>query len=164
MQDTPLLKWLLIWLPAQIVSLVATIFLFTLGLILIEFLVYPLALGVSALLTGLTAMWASNRLIKDGRLASAKAVVLRCEAAAAALALVLIVASASGRAPSPPIIASSAAAVLLAILATYAAVTQRFPPQELPDQRRRVLLWLLLALLAIPTVILVADQFGWAGA
>jgi hypothetical protein len=162
MQRTPFFTWLLVWLPTQIVSLAAATLLFTLGLILIEFLLYPLALGISALLAGLTAVWASNRVVHDGLQATAEAVVLRCEAAAIVLSLILIAASASGRAAAPPILASSAAAVVLAIMATYGAITQRFPAQA--NQRRRILLWLLLALIAIPAVIFFAAQFGWAGA
>jgi hypothetical protein len=162
MQRTPFYTWLLVWLPTQIASLTATTLLFTLGLILIEFLLYPLALGISALLAGLTAVWASNRLVHDGLQASAEAVVLRCEAAAAVLSLILIAVSASGRTAGPVVFASSVSAVVLAVVATYGAITQRFAAQG--NQRRRILLWLLLALMAIPVVIFVAAQLGWAGA
>jgi hypothetical protein len=162
MQRTSFFTWLLVWLPTQIVSLAAATFLFTLGLILIEFLLYPLALGISALLAGVTAVWASDRVVRDGLQASAEAVVLRCEAAAAVLSLILIAVSASGRAAGPVILASSASAVVLAVVATYGAITQRVPAQG--SQRRRILLWLLLAVIAIPMVIFIAAQFGWAGA
>jgi hypothetical protein len=164
MQQRTFSTWLLVWLPTQIVSLAATIFLFTLGLILIEFLLYPLALGISALLSGLTAAWASNRLVKDGLQTSMEAVVPRCELAAVILSLILIAASATGFTAIPPILTASAAAFVMALVAVYSAMRLRRPPLPGTNSQRRALVWLAIALISIPVVIFIASLFGWAGA
>ena len=76
MKKTPVYFWLLVLFLTLLVSVFANTLLFSLGLILIEFLVYPLALGITALLTGLTAVWLSNKLIHDGLQSPVEAVVL----------------------------------------------------------------------------------------
>jgi hypothetical protein len=82
-EKTPSLIWLLVWLLTQGISLISVTLLFTLGLILIEFLLYPLALCIVALLAGLTAVLASNLLVRDGLQTPVEAIVVRCEATAA---------------------------------------------------------------------------------
>lgn len=164
MKRTPFLTWLLIWIFTLIVSLISVTLLFTLGLILIEFLLYPLALGVSALLTGLAAVWLSNRLVKDSLQTPVEAVVVRCEGTAVVLSLILITIAALGLLPAPLILVSSTAAVVLAVVATYSAQQHRQPAATSPHQTRRVIVWLLLAFIAIPVVIYLASLFGWAGA
>jgi small-conductance mechanosensitive channel len=164
MRQISLHIWLFVWLLTQIVSLTAVIFLFTLGLILIEFLLYPLALGIGALLSGLTAVWASNRLVKDGLQTSMEAVVLRCELAAAILSLILIAASAAGFTAVPPILTAGAAAFFLALVAVYSTVKLRHPPLPGTNSPRRAIALLVIALMAIPAVIFLASLFGWAGA
>jgi len=163
MKQSSTLSWVLVLVLTLLVSLVLTTLLFTLGLILIEFLLYPLALGISALVTGLTAVWSSNRLVRDGQQALLTAVVQRSEGTAVLLALLLIVAAALDWLALPPIIISSAAALILAGVATYAAHQHRgAEPEKIPT--RRVVTWLLAAFLAIPLVIFLASLFGWAGA
>jgi hypothetical protein len=164
MRQISLHIWLLVWLPTQIVSLTAAIFLFTFGLILIEFLLYPLALGIGALLSGLTAVWVSNRLFKDGLQTSMEAVVLRCELAAVILSLILIAASAGGFTAVPPILTAGAAAFVLALVATYCKIKLRRPPIPSTNAPRRAIVLLVIALMAIPAVIFIASLFGWAGA
>ena len=164
MQQTTFSSWLLVWLPTQIASLAATIFLFTLGLILVEFLLYPLALGISALICGLTAVWASNRILKDGLQASMEAVVTRCELAAAILSLILIAASAAGFTAVPPILSAGATAFVIALVSVYSAMRLRRAPLPGTNSPRRAIVWLAIALISIPVVIFIASQFGWAGA
>ena len=86
MQKIPIHIWLIVLFVTLLVGVVATTFLFTLGLVLIEFLLYPLALGTSALLTGLTAVWLTNRLSSDDFQTPVVAVVKRCEGTAVFLA------------------------------------------------------------------------------
>ena len=164
MKKSPILIWLFVWFLTQVVSLISVTLLFTLGLILIEFLLYPLALGVTALLTGLTAVWAANWLVKDGLRTPVEAVVVRCEKTAIGLSLILIAGYAIGSLPAPPIIASSITAIILAIVAVYSARQLRQPPVTAPHQTRRIVVWLLVAFIAIPGVIFLASLFGWAGA
>jgi hypothetical protein len=164
MQKPSLLIWLLVWILTLVISLVSVTLLFTLGLILIEFLLYPLALGVSALLVSLTAVWTSNQLVRDDLQTPVKAVVVRCEGAAVLLALILIIGYAGDWLPSPPIVVSSIAATILAIIATYSARQLRQPPITDPYQTRRIVIWLIVALAAVPIVIWLASLFGWAGA
>lgn len=156
--------WPLVWLLSQFVSLVSVTLLFSLGLILIEFLLYPLALAIAALLTGLTAVYASNRLIRDGWQTPVQAVVRWCEGTAVILSILLIMGNMSGSLPTPPIVVSSISAVILAVVATVSAHQLRQMPLPNPQRPRRVLVWLLLALLALPVVIFLASLFGWAGA
>ena len=164
MKKTPILIWLLIWILTLLVSGFAATLLFALGLILIEFLLYPLALGISALLTGLTAVWLSNKLIHDGLQTPVAAVVRWCEGTAVLLALLLILGNALGWLPNPPIFVSSGAAFILTVVAAYAANHLRqAAPVEQPSTRR-IAAWLIIAFLAIPLVIFVASLFGWAGA
>lgn len=164
MSKVPWSTWIMVWLPAQLVSLVTCIFLFSLGLILIEFLVYPLALGIAALLVGLTAVWMSNRLIHDNLRTPVNAVVGRCELAAIILSLLLIVTRVASRPIARPIVAISVVSFILAIVATAAAILLRRVPEGDPHLRRRVILWLILAFVSIPLVIYIASLFGLAGA
>ncbi|MBK8903976.1 MAG: hypothetical protein IPM53_22530 [Anaerolineaceae bacterium] len=164
MKNTPAFIRLLILFLTLLVSIVATTLLFTLGLILIEFLLYPLALGISALLTGLTAVWLTNRLSHDNLQTPVAAVVRWCEATAVLLTLLLILGQAADWLPSPPIFVSSGSAIVLALVATYSAgQLRRAAPVEQPSARR-IAAWLVIAFLAIPLVLLVASLFGWAGA
>jgi small-conductance mechanosensitive channel len=164
MKKTPVYIWLLILFLTVLVSVIANTLLFTLGLILIEFLLYPLALGITALLTGLTAVWLSNKLIHDGLQTPVGTVVRWCEGTAVLLSLLLILGNVMGWLPHPPVLVSSGAALILALVATYLASQLR---QTVPvDQpaTRRIAAWLIIAFLAIPLVIFVASLFGWAGA
>ena len=162
MRKTPFYVWLLIFLLTLLVSVVSATLLFTLGLILIEFLLYPLALGIAALLTGLTAVWLTNRLSNDGLQTPVEGVVKWCEGTAVLLALLLILANALGWLPYPPIFISSGTAVILALVATFSAAQLRQADSMTPT--RRIVTWLIIAFLTIPLVIFVASLFGWAGA
>jgi hypothetical protein len=164
MQKIPVHIWLIVLFVTLLVSVVATTFLFTLGLVLIEFLLYPLALGISALLTGLTAVWLTNRFSRDDFQTPVAAVVRWCEGTAVLLALLLILANALGWLPFPVIYVSSSSAIILALVATYAAAQLRqAAPVEQPATRH-IVAWLVIAFLAVPLVLFVASLFGWAGA
>ena len=164
MKNTPVYTWLLILISTLFISLISTSLLFTLGLILIEFLLYPLALGIAALLVGLTAVSLSNKLINDGSQTPVEGVVKWCEATAVLLAILLIVGNALGWLIFPPIFVSSGTAVILALVATFSATQLRQTPSAAQPSTRRIVTWLVIAFLAIPLVIFVASLFGWAGA
>ncbi len=164
MKKTFILNWLFVWLLTFAVSLVFVTLLFTLGLILIEFLLYPLALGIGALLTGLMAVWAGNRLVNDGLQSPVEAVVLRSVGTAVILALLLIAVQALDLLSIPVIYFSVVTGLVLSIVAAYSASQLRQPPVSDPGQTRRVVTWLVVALAAIPIVIFLASLVGWAGA
>lgn len=156
--------WLLVWLLTQLVALVVITFLLALGLILIEFLVYPLALGIGALLASLTAVFAANLLVNDGLQTPVNPVVGRTEVTAVVLAILLIAAAGTNLLRAPLVYASVITAAIITFVAVYTAWRFRAPPMPDPGRRRRVLIWLLLALAAPPLVIFIASLFGWAGA
>ncbi len=164
MQKPPVHIWLLILGLTLIVNIISATLLFTFGLILIEFLLYPLALAITALLSGLTAVWLSNKLINDNFQTPVEAVIKRCIGTAVFLSLLLILANAMGWLVYPVIFVSSSSAAILALVAAYAASQLReTAPVEQPPMRR-IAAWLVIAFLAIPLVIFVASLFGWAGA
>lgn len=158
------LGWLLVWLLTQIICSAAMLFLFTLGLILIEFLVYPLALGIGALLAGLTATFAANGLVRDGRQTLVNPVVARCEMAAVIFSILLIAASGMGLLQVRLIFVIVVAAVAMTAIAVYFAGQYRGLPIPDPRKNRRVAIWLFIALAAVPVVIFLASLLGWAGA
>lgn len=164
MQKLPVYIWLIVLGLTLLVSVVATTLLFTLGLVLIEFLLYPLALGISALLTALTAVWLTNRLSNDALQTPVQSVVRWCEGTAVFLALLLILGNAMGWLSFPVIYVSGSSAIILALVATYTAgqLRQAAPVEQTP--KRRIIAWLVIAFLAIPLVLFVASLFGWAGA
>jgi hypothetical protein len=164
MKKTPVYIWLFVLFLTLLVSVFANTLLFSLGLIVIEFLVYPLALGITALLTGLTAVWLSNKLIHDGLQSPVEVVVRWCEGTAVLLSLLLIIGNKSGWLPNPPILVSSGSATILALVATYSAGRLR---KEISADRtsvRRIVAWLICAFLTIPLVIFMASLLGLAGA
>jgi hypothetical protein len=164
MSKSTTFAWSLVGILTLIVSLVSSLFLFSLGLILIEFLLYPLALGVVALLTAATAVMLSNRLAADGQHSPAKPVVLVNEGVAVILTILLIVVNLTGALDGPVIFIVIPAAVILTITAFMAARRYRSIQSPASGERRQILIWIGLALLAIPLVIFVASLFGWAGA
>lgn len=164
MKKTPVYIWLLILILTLLGSVVSATLLFTLGLILIEFLLYPLALGITALLAALTAVWLSNKLSHDGLQTPVEPVVRWCEGTAVLLAILLMVGNRMGWLPHPPIFVSSGTAVILTLVSTFSAMQLRQTPSAAQTPTRRIVTWLIIAFLAIPLVIFVASLFGWAGA
>ena len=164
MKSHSIVTWLIVWLATLLVSLFSLTFLFSLGLILIEYLVFPLALGIGALLAGLTAAGFSNLLVRDDLYTPVEVVVKRCEGMALALVLILIAAAVFGVLRGPFIVTVVLVAIILSVVATFSALKIRLPGK--PDGRRwrKVILWLLIAAAAIPVVIYLASLFGWAGA
>lgn len=59
------LLWLGTFLLALVISTIALILLFSLGLVVVEIVIFPLALGVAALLTAVGASWIGNFLARD---------------------------------------------------------------------------------------------------
>jgi hypothetical protein len=157
-------KWSLVGLFTLIVSLATITFLFAFGLILIEFLLYPMALAIAALFTALTATWASNWLIKDEQHTPPQPVVLACEGLAAMLAVLLIALWTVGALNMPPIFVSTPAALILAATALVTTKSYRTVQPATAHEKRQSLIWIAVSILAVPLIIYIASLFGWAGA
>jgi hypothetical protein len=151
-------------LLALIVSVVSSLFLFAFGLILIEFPLYPLALTIMALLAALTAVWSSNWLVHDGQHTAPRPVVMTCEVVAIVLAVLLIILAVMNIAGGPAIYVSLPTALLLAITAVFSARNNRTTQTAEPNEGRQALIWLAIAVVAVPLTIFIASLFGWAGA
>jgi hypothetical protein len=157
-------RWSLVGLLTVIVSLVSSTFLFAFGLILLEFLLYPMALGIVALFTALTASWSSNWLIADEQHTPPRSVVIACEILAVALVVLLIILRAADALNVPPIFVSTPAALLLAATALVSSKSNRSSQPATAHERRQTLIWIALSILAVPLIIFIASLFGWAGA
>ncbi len=156
--------WLLVFLLTLLVGLGTVTFLFVFGLILVEFLLIPVALLITGLLTALVAVYASNKFVRDRLRSPAGEVVRRTEWTAATLALILVLAYTLNLVPGPAIIMSSLAGFVLAVSSVFFASRFRLPPDSLLPEGRKILVWLLVAVMALPVVILIASWFGLAGA
>jgi hypothetical protein len=135
-----------------------------LGLIASEFVIFPLALGVSAILASVCAAWAGNFLAGDGTSTRLLQVVGVTEVVAAIMA-VLVLAGASLRLVllGPLIYVAVACACALAIGAGLA--TWRFRGAERAAGDGRLSLGLLvLAVVSVPAIIFIAWLAGLAGA
>ena len=164
MKTSQSLQWAVVWAATQIVSLLVALFMFVLGLILAEVLLYPLALGVTALAAGLVAFWTANLAVKDGLRSPAGGVVGRTEAAAVVILLVLFGLGLLNALPSPPIFSVVGASVLLTLAAFAAAMRTRRAGPAAPGEKRNVLIWLAAAAAAVPGLICLGSLFGLAGA
>lgn len=164
MKNRVKISWLLVYFLTQLVTLVVITLLFTLGLILPELILYPMALTVTALLSTVTAVWASNHLSGSSQETSPTDVVVRSVALAVVLSILLSVGAPLNWLPSPPIVVSSLAGVIMAVTAVYFTVQLRQPADSFKAGSHRYLLWLAAALLIPPIVIFLASLLGWAGA
>lgn len=158
------LRWFVVGLLTVIVSLASTTFFFVFGLILREFLLYPMALGIAALFTALTAAWSSNWLILDKQHTPPQPVVIACEGLAVVLSVLLIILQAAGTLNIPPIFVSTPAALLLAITALVVTKSNRSAQPVAASEKRQTLIWIAISILAVPLIIFIASLFGWAGA
>jgi hypothetical protein len=157
-------SWSIVGLLTVIVSLVSTTFLFTFGLILIEFLLYPMALGIAALFTALTASWSSNWLMADEHHTLPQPVVFACVGLAAVLAVLLIILAAAGALNIPAIFVSTPAALLLSATALVMTKSNRTAQPATVHEKRQSLIWIAVSIVAVPLIIFIASLFGWAGA
>jgi hypothetical protein len=135
-----------------------------LGLIASEYVIFPLALGVAAILASLCAAWAGNFLAGDGTGSRLLRVVGATEGVAAIIA-VLMLAGASLRLVllGPLIYVAVACTLALAIAACVATWRFRGPGRAGGDARLTVGL-LALAVVSVPAVIFIAWLAGLTGA
>ncbi len=158
------LFWIGTFLLALVISLVALVLLLPLGLIAVERISFPLALGVAALLTAVVASWAGNFLAGDQTRTQILKVVGVTELVAAVIVLVVLLSPASAALFGPLIYIGLLSALLLAVGATVATAVFRTTNQQPTHERRLTLVLLILAILSVPVVIAIASLFGLTGA
>ena len=164
MLKTSSITWIIVVVFTFLVSFANHFLLFSLGLILIEFLLYPLALGVAALFTGLTAVFFSNFLLGNEQHTPYRPVVMACEGVTAVLAILLIILNAANLTNWPSIYIIIPTTLLLTITALLAVKRYRSDQPRAANEHRQVALWIVIAIVAVPLVIFIASLFGWAGA
>lgn len=159
------LQWLVILGAAFAGSLAGLFVIVPLSLIISELVIYPLALGVAALLASLSAIWAQRRTATDGLLARIWPVVGLTEASAAMIAALLFGTMALHlRSNGPAIWPMSGSAVVLAGSAVAAVWSCRAPRDGETDDARITIGLLVLAALAVPVIAFAASLAGLAGA
>jgi len=158
------LQWFLVFMIGMLISIVSITMLFSIELILNNYLVIPLALGITGLFSALGTVYSGNRLVGDGLRTPYGAIVRYNELTAVVLVVILILVYSLELFRGPPIIISSSAGLVLGISSVYFASRLRLPPDSVPKERSQVILWLVIAFLSLPLVILIASFFGLAGA
>ena len=156
--------WLGTALAALLGSALGVFPIVTLGLVVAEYVIFPLALGVAAIFASLAAGWAGNALDQHTPRTDLLRVAGVTLAAAAVLA-VLFLANAALRLVllGPVFFVGLFATVVLALTATLATARFRSPRAGSSDARLTVML-LALAVLSVPTVIFLAWLAGLTGA
>ena len=151
-------------LVALVGSLPAIFFVLVLGLIASEYVIFPLALFVTALVSSVAASWAGTWLSPDGSRTDLPRVVL-ATLAVGGIGALLVLANLALRLVllGPIFYLALVCGVLLAVAASLA--TWRFRTTKAPAREGLLTLGLLvLAVVSVPLVIFVAWLFGQAGA
>ena len=157
--------WLGTWLAAWIGSSIGLFLILPLGLIVMEFISFPMALGFAALLAAISASWAGARLATDQTRTQLLAVVGVAEATAVAIALLFLTSTSLRESIQGPWIWIGAlCSFMLAFSASVATWRFREPSQGARGQGRLALILLGLAIMLVPIVIWVASRFGLTGA
>jgi hypothetical protein len=156
--------WLGTALAALVGAGVGVFLVLPLGLIVVEYVIFPLALFVGAVLASLTASWVGNRLAPDATRTHLLR-VLGVTLAAAAVLAVLFLANAALRLVllGPVFYVGVFSTAALALTATLSTARFRSPRAASSDARLTVML-LVLAVLSVPTVIFLAWLAGLTGA
>ena len=157
--------WLGTLLAAWIGSSIGLFLILPLGLIVMEFISFPMALGFAALLAESSASWAGTRLATDQTQTRLLAGVGVAEITAVAIVLLFLTnASLRERIQGPWIGIGALCSFMLAFSASMATWHFRESRQGARGQGRLALILLGLAVLLVPIVIWVASRFGLTGA
>ena len=157
--------WLATFLAGLLGGMLGLLLILPLGLVMIEWIVFPLAQAVGALLAGLAAGWVGTWLARDGTRTRLEAVVAATEVAGLVLALVVLGWPAFRQAILGPVIGiAMVSALTLAIVASTATVAYRRPRAEAGRDRALTLALLALALVGVPVVVVLAGRAGLTGA
>jgi hypothetical protein len=157
--------WLATFLAGLLGGGLGLLLVLPLGLVVIEWVIFPLALAVGALLAALAAGWVGTWLARDGTRTRLVAAVAASEAAGLVLALVVLGVPAFRQALLGPVIRITVvAALVLAIVASTATLTYRRPRGEARRDLALTLVLLALAVVGVPAVVALAGLAGLTGA
>ena len=161
-----LFAWFATFIAALVVGGIGLLLVATLGLIVVEWIAFPLALVVGALLAALSAGWVGTWLAGDGSRTRLVAVIAAVEAVGLALVLAVLVSAAFRDALLGPIIGIVVVcSLLLAATATVATWGYRRPAKPLPMGDLSLTLTLLVvAAVSVPAVVMLATVVGLGGA
>ena len=160
-----LLFWLGTLVAAWFGSIISLFLVLPLGLIVVEWLIFPLALGIAALLAAVSGGWAGTFLARDETQTRLLPVIGLTEAAAVGVALLFLIMVRLGLASFGPLIVPAVIFSLILTLSASAA-TWRFrrPKQDTGSEVKLTVTLLVLAVVSVPGVVFLASLFGLAGA
>lgn len=146
-------------------SLVGLILILPLGLIVLEWIIFPLALMIAAILAALGTGWAGTYLAHDETRTRLEPVVGSTVVVAVVLALLFLVLVSVGVASFGPLFVPALLfSAILALSASIATWRYRRPRQNSAGDGRLTVALLVLATVSVPCVVFLAASFGLAGA
>lgn len=146
-------------------SLLGLVLVLPLGLIVVEWLIFPLALLIAALLAALSAGWAGTYLARDQTQTNLVPVIGITAALGVGLALLFLWLVRMGRANFGPLIVPVLIfSLILALSAAFATWYSRTVQQHRGRALRLTVILLVLALISVPGIVFLAARFGLAGA
>ncbi len=153
------------FIAALVGAMAGLMLILPLGLAVHEFVIFPLALGVAALLAALGAAW-TGTLLAQGQSRTRLMPVVGVAEATAVLLAILVLANSVLRLGIFDRLIYLALAIefILALAATVGMQAFRRPGEGKRDDLRWTLLLLGMAILLVPIVVYVASLFGLTGA
>lgn len=146
-------------------SLIGLFLVLPLGLIVIEWLIFPLALVIAALLAALSAGWAGTYLASNQMQTRLVPVIGVTEIAGIGVALLFLLLVRLGLASFGPLIVPIALfSLVLTLTATIATWRFRGPQQNSGRDAKLTVTLLVLAVVSVPVVVFLASLLGLAGA
>jgi hypothetical protein len=160
-----MLRWLAVFLAALVGGGLGLVLILPLGLIVVEWVVFPTALAVGALLAALGAGWVGTWTAGDGTRTRLGPAVVAVEAVGLALALVVLGSASLRSALLGPVIGlAGVAGLILAVAASVATATLRRAAGGRQRDLALTLALLALAAAGVPAVVALAGLAGLTGA
>lgn len=152
-------------IAAWVSSLIGLFLVLPLGLIVVEWLIFPLALVIAALLAALGAGWAGTYLARDQTQTLLLPVISTTVEMAAGLALFFLLSVWAGLTSFGPLVMPVLfLSLVLALSATFATWRFRGPQQNRRTAVRLTATLLVLAVVGVPGVVFLASLLGLADA
>jgi hypothetical protein len=155
---------ILTFLVALISGFISMVFVLPLGLVVPPFIIFPLALGVIALLSAIGAGWAGNLFASDQSYSRLLPVIGLTEIIAVGLAVVLGIILMLGGPVGPLIITFGLSTTIIALAATVATWRYRSAKRDLARDGLMTGGLIVLSVLIVAGVIFLASLFGLVGA
>ena len=152
------------FVAALIGGLIGLMLLLPLGLILPEFLVFPLAHGVAGAIAALCAGWTATLMSRDGTPTRLAPVMVAVVCTSVLLAIVLVGAGSVRSLLGPLIIPAVISAILTAVVAAGVASHYRSRTATASAERRLTLAAVGVIIVLVPAVVFAASVLGLAGA